>query len=196
VNDSSADWFQGVVDAMQLLGASNGLWRVDASGRVQTTYQYKVNAGASTIVSRSKAKTSLKPPSILATNIAVPSISSGNATLLFLPDRLLVKNGKIFSDVPYADLSLAANPLRFTESGRRPSDSRQVDTTWQYVNVRGGPDRRFKDNRQYPVMLYGELAVTNASGLHWQLQCSRPDATGNFDSVLRAAPSEILAGAA
>lgn len=189
VNDSTADWFQGLVDAATGLGESNGLWRVDASGRVQTSYQYKVNAGVSTIVSRSTAKVGLKPPRILATNIAVPSLSSSKATLLFLPDRVLVMSGKRFSDVAYAELGIDARPLRFTESGKVPRDSQQVDTTWQYVNVRGGPDRRFKNNPQLPVMLYGELYLSSPHGLQWQLQGSRPEAIASLGALLNKSPT-------
>jgi hypothetical protein len=145
-----------------------------------------------TIVSRSNVKTSMEPPRVLATNITVPSISSRNSTLLFMPDRILVMSGKRFSDVPYSSLTIRANPLRFTESGRVPRDSQQVDTTWQYVNVRGGPDRRFKDNPQYPVMLYGELDVNSSGGLHWQLQGSQPAAIDRFGGALRGAPAQIL----
>lgn len=192
VNDSTADWFQDLVDAAERLGECAGLWRINASGRVQTTYQYKVNAGASTIVARSTAKVSLKPPRILATNIAVPSISSAKATLLFLPDRLLVMSGKRFSDVDYSDLGVAAAPLRFTESGRVPRDSQQIDTTWQYVNVRGGPDRRFKNNRRFPVLLYGELDLASPSGLQWQLQGSRSQSIDGFASTLNKTPALVL----
>jgi hypothetical protein len=191
VNDSTAVWFQELVDATERLGESSGLWRINASGRVQTTYQYKVNAGASTIVSRSTAKVGLKPPRVLATNIAVPSVSSGKATLLFLPDRLLVMSGKRFSDVAYSDLGVGSAPHRFTESGRVPRDSRQVDTTWQYVNVRGGPDRRFKNNRQYPVLLYGELDLESSGGLRWQLQGSRLEAIEEFSTALRQTPALV-----
>ncbi len=192
VNDSAADWFQLVLETTRQVGDSKGLWRVDASGRVQTSYQYKVNAGASRIVSRSALKINFEPPRVLATNIAVPSLSSGNATLLFLPDRILLKNGNQFSDVAYTDLAVTSSPRRFTESDRVPSDSRQVDTTWQYVNVKGGPDRRFKNNRQYPVMEYGELDLGSSGGLNWQIQCSRPDVVAALDAALSAAPSDVL----
>jgi hypothetical protein len=192
VNDAAAEWFQLVLEATRQVGGSKGLWRVDASGRVQTSYQYKVNAGASRIVSRSAAKINFEPPRVLATNIAVPSLSSRNATLLFLPDRILLKSGNEFSDVSYADLSVTSSPQRFTESERIPSDSRQVDTTWQYVNVKGGPDRRFKNNRQYPVMEYGELDLASSGGLNWQIQSSRPDVVAALDAALCAAPSDVL----
>lgn len=188
VNDEAAVWFQDLVDSGVDIAGNEGVWRVNASGNVQTTYQYKVNAGATTIVSRSTAKVSSSPPRILATNIAVPSITSGKAGLFFLPDRLLIKDAKRFSDVPYADLDVQVALLRFTESGRVPRDSQQVDTTWQYVNVSGGPDRRFKDNRQFPVMLYGELGISSPNGLHWLLQCSIPSSAERLSKILRSAP--------
>jgi DNA polymerase-3 subunit epsilon len=192
VNDDAAGWFQGMVDATSRLAASDALWRVDASGNVQTSYQYKVNAGATTIVSRSTARASLTPPAILATNIAVPSIVSSKAALYFLPDRLLIMSGKRFSDVAYDELGADAAALRFTESGRVPRDARQVDTTWQYVNVGGGPDRRFKNNRRYPVMQYGEINLVSDGGLRWQLQCSQPPAIEGFEAILLGAPTETL----
>lgn len=191
VNDSAAKWFQQLVYAVESLAANNALWRVDAAGNVKTTYQYKVNAGATTIVSRSAAGASLEPPSTLATNITVPSITSGKAGLFFLPDRLLVKDGKQFSDISYSNLELTAMAIRFTESGRTPRDAQQVDTTWQYVNVSGGPDRRFKNNRQYPVMLYGELTLASQGGLYWLLQSSQPTSAKEVVDVLRAAPSVV-----
>jgi hypothetical protein len=45
-----------------------------------------------------------------------------------------------------------------------PPDAVQVDTTWQYVNKRGGPDRRFKNNRRLPVMRYGEVDLATGGG--------------------------------
>jgi hypothetical protein len=191
VNDAPATWFQGLVDANQTLASCQGLWRVDAAGDVRTTYQYKVNSGASTIVSRKRASASGRPPAALATNITVPAISAGGSALYFLPDRLLLKDGKRFSDVSYRELQIEITGKRFIESQRPPHDATQVDTTWQYVNVRGGPDRRFKDNRQLPVMLYGELDLASNSGLHWLLQCSQPAVAEQIAAALQQAPAEI-----
>lgn len=191
VTDEAADWFDRVVDAMQALSGDQGLWRINAAGNVQNTYQYKVNAGATTIVSRSGATASLDPPAILATNIAVPSVTVGKGGLFFLPDRLLVRDGKRFSDVSYDRLEAWAAAINFTESGRVPRDAQQVDTTWQYVNVKGGPDRRFKNNRQFPVMLYGEMGFTSPGGLNWLIQCSRPTSGRHLVEVLQSAPVPV-----
>jgi hypothetical protein len=194
VNDETARWFGELVDAMQGLAGNQGLWRVNAAGNVQTTYQYKVNAGSTTIVSRATVTASLQPPAILATNIAVPSVTAGKAGLFFLPDRLLVRDGKRFSDVSYDRMDAGAIAIRFTESDRVPRDAQQVDTTWRYVNVKGGPDRRFKTNRQLPVMLYGEIGVTSPDGLHWLIQCSQPHSGERLIEVLETAPRTIETG--
>lgn len=187
VQGPQAEWFQALLDVWGLLGAAAGLWRIDAAGRITNTYQYKVNSGASTLVSRIRAAVSLKPSKVLVTNIAVPSLSAGRHYLHFLPDRVLVREGRTFSEVPYSELSAAWEETRFIESVRPPRDGKQVDVTWQYVNVKGGPDRRFKNNRQLPVMLYGRMLLTSSSGLRWILDCSHPQVAQQVADALCAA---------
>jgi hypothetical protein len=85
-------------------------------------------------------------PKELTTNITVPSITAGKAALYFLPDRVLVREGKGFSDVAYAHLGVRPGQTRFIEDSAPPGDALRVDQTWQYVNVKGGPDRRYKNN--------------------------------------------------
>jgi hypothetical protein len=188
VNDDVERWFENVVDRLEGLAASNKVWRVNAAGRVQTTYQYKVNSGATAIVSRGDAAVTFDPPASLKTNIKVPTISSGKQSISFLPDRVLVRHGRNYSDATYARLQSAAYAHRFIEDGRVPRDAELVDTTWQYVNVKGGPDRRYKNNRQLPVLLYGRLELATGGGLFWALDTSRHDVVEPVSSVLEAAP--------
>jgi hypothetical protein len=137
---------------------------VTASGAVVTTHQYKVNAGASSVVNRVSAHFSLKGPAVLKTNIMVPALETPGRGVYFLPDRILVRDGKRFAEVRYGQVTASAGDQRFIESGPVPGDSECVDTTWKYVNVKGGPDRRYTDNRQFPVMLYGETTLTAPNG--------------------------------
>ncbi|MER8187185.1 hypothetical protein [Kitasatospora sp. NPDC094015] len=76
--------------------------------------------------------------------------------------------------MPYSELQAVMREIVFHEGGTVPRDSQQVGTTWQYVNVNGGPDRRFKENPQIPVMLYGRINFTTSSGLDLHWDCSRP----------------------
>jgi hypothetical protein len=188
VNDDPARRFGEIVAAVAAIERAQRVWFVDAAGMVATTYQYKVNAGASTLISRANGTAGMNGPRVLVTNIVVPTLACGRRSIHFLPDRVLIRDGSDFADLPYEALLATAEPFRFIESGPVPSDSRQVDTTWRYVNVRGGPDRRFKDNRRLPVMLYGRLSLSDQRGLRSVWDTSRAEAvTGLADALRRAA---------
>ncbi|BBZ24314.1 DUF4236 domain-containing protein [Mycolicibacter hiberniae] len=188
VHDEHLSWFDSVVTQWAWLTDSQRVWRVLESGAVITTYQFKTNSGAGSLLSRVTGSATTTGPKELATNIAVPSIRAGNAALYFLPDRALVREGKHFSDIGYAHLHVSAGQTRFIENAAPPGDAVQVDHTWQYVNVKGGPDRRYKDNRQLPVMRYSTLDITSSQGLQWQLQVSRDGSTAAVATALSARP--------
>lgn len=101
----------------------------------------------------------------------------GPQQLLFLPDRLLVHENNRFAAVPYDQLSAEYAVTNFVEEDRVPPDAHQVDVTWRYVNKSGGPDRRFNNNYQIPVLAYGRLTLTTPTGLTILLQSSNVNAT-------------------
>src|SRR5207248_5686110 len=49
--------------------------------------------------------------------------------------------------VAYSDLEVEGGENRFVETEGLPRDSRRIDTTWLHPNKKGGPDRRFANNR-------------------------------------------------
>jgi hypothetical protein len=187
VTDAPAARFEGLVQLMQVPASSAKVWLLEQSGQVRSTYQFKTNSGASAIVDRSSgsAATSTSPRP-LVTNVPVPTLQSGRHSVHFLPDRLLVREGKTWYGLPYTALSVTGSTQRFIESGSVPADSRQVDTTWQYVNVRGGPDRRYKDNRQLPVLEYGRLTLSSPTGLYLAWDFSKQEAAHVLSSGLNA----------
>ena len=190
VNDAPAAWFDAMVTNWAWLTGANQLWREVQSGRVHTTYQHKTNAGASNLVNRIPAVAGVNGPRHLATNVAVPSLVAGRSSLYFLPDRVLLLDNKHYTDISYRHLRTNAYRQRFIESsGRIPKDARQVDQTWQYVNVKGGPDRRFANNPILPIMLYGNVDFSSPEGLDWRLQISRSDGAIEIAQTLTAAPS-------
>jgi hypothetical protein len=187
VNDAQADWYQQMVDAATHLSAAQGLWRVVQAGLTANPYQRKVNAGAGVVLRRIAAKAHLIGPKILITNVAVPTVVAGKLSIHFLPDRVLVRDQKRFTDIAYAAIGVSASSTRFIESSIPvPRDAQQVGTTWQYVNKSGGPDRRFKNNRQLPIMKYEELVLASSSGFRWDLQASLVPALEQMASVLTA----------
>lgn len=189
VNDEHHIWFDKLVTTWSWLTGSQRIWRIMQSGAVTTTYQFKTNAGAGRVINRVNAPATITGPTQLSTNIAVPSVVAGSAALYFLPDRVLIREGKHFSDITYAELHLDSGSTRFIEDNTPPADAQQVDYTWQYVNVKGGPDRRYNNNRMLPIMLYGTIGLTSRQGLHWQLQVSRKDAAAPVCRALSNAPA-------
>ena len=116
-----------------------------------------------------RVKTSTRIPAVattagpkhLSTNIHVPSIEAGNSSLHFLPDRVLVRDGEHYSDVSYQQLRIHHSEHTFNETESPPGDAEVVNYRWLVVNKSdGGPDRRFRDNRQIPVMRYGLLEIS------------------------------------
>jgi hypothetical protein len=93
---------------------------------------------------------------------------------------VLVVDGSNVGAVSYSHLSFATNPTTFIEAGYRPSDSEQVGTTWRFVNKSGGPDRRFANNRQIPILQYAELCFHSDSGLNETIQVSNVQSADAF----------------
>ncbi|MGH3561750.1 MAG: hypothetical protein ACRDTN_08105 [Mycobacterium sp.] len=182
-----AGWFASLFTAWDQLIKCQRLWRIVRSGAVRTTYQYKTTAGSDHIVDTVSAAATMAGPQHLSTNIAVPSLVAGNAGLYFLPDRILIRYGNRYSTLAYRDLQVSDDKIRFTESTASiPTDAVQVDLTWRYVNVKGGPDRRYRNNPMLPVMLYGILELRSVQGLDWEVQTSRVDAAPAIAAILSA----------
>jgi DNA polymerase-3 subunit epsilon len=184
VNDEHAARFQPLVSAFDAKRLPKRAWELLAQGQVRTTYQRKVNAGASSLVSRDPGTLSVGGPPVLVTNIAVPSIQTKRRAIYLLPDRVLVRSGRSYAEVQWGAISSAVTMQRFIESEGVPSDSQVVGQTWKYVNKNGGPDKRFKDNRQLPVVLYGELELRAPSGFHAVWQLSRRQAAEDFAAAI------------
>jgi DNA polymerase III subunit epsilon len=191
VEDEHARWFSELVETFEGLLSMSKAWRLNAAGEVQSTYQYKVNSGANEIVKRVNAPRTLAGPKLLATNIALPTLQAGRQALHFLPDRLLIRDGNRFSDLDYGSLQAVSRSQRFIENQSVPRDGQQVDTTWRFVNVKGGPDRRFNNNRQLPVMLYGEIDLSAAKGLHWLMMFSNAPLAQRLAQALSTAPATL-----
>lgn len=160
--------------AAQWLGHCHALWHIFHA--VQTS-DWKKNAGAGTLIRRTSTRCAVGPLPCFELNVEAWSVPVGPQQLLFLPDRLLVWDGATLAALPYETIVAQASATRFIEDGGAvPRDAQQVDTTWRFVRRDGGPDLRFNNNVQLPVMRYGELELKSTSGLQIVLQTSTTEA--------------------
>jgi hypothetical protein len=173
------------------LASCAGHWHIAASGKV---YERKYHAGASSLVDRKPTPIRRTSPPFLKTNVETVSIGVGRQTMFLFPDRVLVyESGKIGA-IGYDQLRVSVSQTQFIERPPAPGDARVVGQTWQYVNKKGGPDRRFANNPMLPICLYEELHFTSPTGLNEIIQLSRCGIGESFQKAVSTLSSH-LAGA-
>jgi hypothetical protein len=175
--------YQRLHDAFDALSECSKTWHIQGEGAVKDR---KYHAGASTLIERKRMRLSTGGVPFVKTNIELPTIPLGRQLLAFMPERLLVFSPEGVGAVAYSELQIGVTPTRFIESERVASDSRIVDHTWMYVNKDGGPDRRFKENRELPVVLYEEIYFSSDSGLNELIQVSRTGLGEHFKATVAA----------
>jgi hypothetical protein len=157
------------------------IWHIEARGEVRDR---KYHAGAGAVVKRKQVSLKNGLPPFVKTNVEVPIVPVGRQTLAFMPDRLLVFDGNAVGAVKYADLTLDIAESQFVEEESLPADAAVIGRTWRYVNKKGGPDRRFNDNREIPICAYEQLRFSNTSGLDEVVQVSRRGASTTLRTAL------------
>lgn len=162
--------YELLIDHGANLGRCKGVWHVSASGKV---HDRKYHGGASDVIDRKPTTIDIRSPHFLKTNIKTLAISVGHQTLYFFPDRILVFDRGRVGAIGYNELHIAVSPSRFIESSTPPADAEIVDHTWQFVNKKGGPDKRFANNAQLPICRYEELHFTSPTGLNEVVKLSR-----------------------
>jgi hypothetical protein len=166
--------FQTIQEAQTHLAASHRIWRIEGQS---ATSDWKRNAGASSLVRRFPISTNCSNPPRVETNLATPCVNLGRARLYFLPDIVLYWEHGTFGAISYDDFQVEQSLTRFIEDGPVPADATVVDQTWRYVNKGGGPDRRFNNNVQLPVVQYGVLLLKSSRGLNIHLNTSNAQAS-------------------
>jgi hypothetical protein len=165
-----ANAYQSLYDTFSAFRSVSKVWHVEAQADI---YDRKRNAGASQVIKRDAIQLSIEDAPYIKTNIVVPSIKVGQQRLFFFPDRMLLFHKKKVGAVSYNDLNISVSYSQFVETGTIPKDAQVVGQTWKYVNKKGGPDKRFNDNREIPICLYEELHFTSATGLNEMIQFSK-----------------------
>jgi Protein of unknown function (DUF4236)/DnaJ domain len=180
LNDEVITKFGKVRDACVALSRSARIWRVHTN---QPTWDWKRNAGASNLITRQPVFVGLMPPPYIATNVDVWSIRLNDLNLFFMPDYVFVRQQGRYGAVSYESFSATSSLTRFIEDGAVPPDAQIVDYTWQFVNKKGGPDRRFSNNRQLPVAQYSFVQIQSTTGLNLHLHVSSSTAANAFVGV-------------
>lgn len=174
--------YQNTILAWELLSKSQYVWQILTQ---QSHYDTRRTAGAGKTVTRNSCRITHECPYYLRSNVEPVSVALKGEQLIVLPDKILLLRGGKVAAIDYNDVDISFSPLRFIEDGTVPSDSNVVGYTWRFVNNNGTPDRRFNNNRQLPVCIYGEVFIKSSSGLNIILHISNEQIAREFSDSFR-----------
>lgn len=168
-------------DAFDVLRSCSRTWHIEARGEVRDR---KYHAGASGVVKRKPVALTTGAPPFVKTNIEALLVPVGRQVLAFMPDRLLVFDSGAVGAISYSNLAIDVAEIQFVEEEAVPQDATVVGKTWRYVNKKGGPDRRFKYNREIPICAYEQIHLSSTTGLNEIILVSRRGASTALSEAL------------
>jgi len=189
--------WRNFLGSFQALAASQKIWDLTASAALVKADRVRRRTSASAELDRTPVLFQMGTSPAFETDTKIPIMQNQNGSdLLFHPGFLFMAiGGGDFSLVDFHELEVRMAPVRFIEDEGVPSDSEVVDSTWLRVNKDGSPDRRFKENRQIPVCLYGELMIRSNTGVNEKFLVSNYQSLekfiANFDQLRQAAQTLI-----
>lgn len=161
-DEDNARFYEAENSLFSAIASARRLWLIESRYK---NFDAKRNAGVDSCIERIPISVIEKIPYYLKTNIKCYCLSLRNKEFYFLPNKVLVHGKGKTVGLNFHDLSFDFDEATYVEQEGVPSDSEVVDYTYRYVNKNGGPDRRYKNNPQYPMCLYGIINIKNDEGL-------------------------------
>ncbi|MBF2020207.1 MAG: hypothetical protein IGR93_08910 [Hydrococcus sp. C42_A2020_068] len=183
-DDYSEKKFHDSIASFSNLAITKNSWRLKSKVAVG---DWKRNAGSNSALIRHRSKIGKQSPNLLKTNVEVWGVDAGSIKLYLLPDRFFVFQDGVYSAIPYSEVQVSLQDLEYVEQELLPSDATVIGKTWKYVRRDGGPDRRFNNNRQLPIVRYGVVAFSSPNFIAYLIVSSLGIAssfTQSFSKVL------------
>ena len=185
-DDDEADRWDRVSSAWRSVAGSQSLQEITLTAQSKNTRR---TAGIENAIDTVKMTAGSKLPWYLKTNIKPVVFNFKSQQVAIMPDRLLVFSKKEFGALDYEDVNFDISAIGYLEGGPVPKDSELVKMVWAHQNNDGTPDRRYSGNKQFPILKFGKIVMTSASGLNIQFICSNEAAADALNTVLNG-PSE------
>lgn len=190
-DNNNFEYYKEIISAFNKIAQSKKIWSLISSEYLPSDYQSKINAGARNLVDRGLASSGTGKLPWVNTNINIPLIKANGKSLYFVPDGILVYDSKGVAYVDYQNLKISYDTIRFADE-YPPSDANIIYNTWQYTNKGGGPDRRFKNNKEIPVCKYGELKIEIGNKLLLYIMTSLEDAPKEFQETMNKIQTDVF----
>ena len=176
---------QKVQSAFDALTRCSCIWDITSGSDID---RVKSRSAASMSVERSITKCLRKD---------LPGITSPETPLVFLnrngADIYMYSGFFVMFESPsrmgildITELEVEYEAARFVETDAIPPDSMKVGEVWEKSNKDGSRDKRYAENRQFPVIEYGEITFRSGSGIYEKYMVSDPRKAEEFVDALQA----------
>lgn len=179
--------WEKVSAAWRAVAASKSLQEVTS---IAKSKKARTSGGIENAVDTVKITSGKSLPWYLRTNIVPIVFKLHDRQLAIMPDRLIIFGKKQFGALDYRRVRFDISAFGFLEGGPVPSDSEVIKTVWAYTNNDGSPDRRYTNNKQYPVVKYGKIIISSPDGLNIQILCSNESASDALNEILNSTTQE------
>lgn len=180
----ATETFVGLAKAFETAQRSQRIWSVTE----EVTTVAALRTVANKVVGRSPVQFCYANSPLIKTQERARGMPIGEGRILSIYPTFIAIGGdeEPLALLSFNDLQVRQTRLQFIEYDKVPEDSVIVDRTWRWANKGGGPDRRFRDNVQIPICLYGDLELLSDAGLHHRFIFSDASAAETLGSALTA----------
>jgi hypothetical protein len=193
VDREQAEPYYLMRDRFASLSESQRIWNVMSEKMID---RIAARSHASKEVARTLVPFSLSSCDLMQWEQMVPHLPNLTGGDMYIyPGFVLYRESKqAFALIDFRDVTLRFVTTHFTESDPVPSDSLIVGQTWAKCNKDGSPDRRFSNNYQIPLVLYGTLMFSTRDGLDVRYICSNARSGEEFVRAWTAFQDSFYAG--
>lgn len=156
LSEIEKDNFSALCNAFLMLRTSQKIWEITSTERVTA-----LKSSASTSIARSEVSFATGYYKYLHSDYKIPLMTTKGGTRYFIYPRFILRGARIENIIiyPLRDIDVSYWSSRFLEEEGKPIDSKQVGSTYRYVNKDGGRDQRYADNPLIPILQYGNITI-------------------------------------
>lgn len=174
--------YGALVRAFETLKASKLIWDITSD---RNTNRVIERTSATRTVTRTPVKLDYSSSDLVRfAGRAIQFQNVNGEDIMIYPGVVLMPRGDgAFALIELRDIDLRFKASQFVEEEGVPADAQVTGHTWAKVNKDGSPDRRFANNYQIPIVLYGTLVFTSPNGVEEEYQFSNAQAAADFSTA-------------
>lgn len=182
--DAAQRAYAVVVRAFEALRLSNKKWDVTAD---RSTNQFVERTLANRAVNRHPVSFEFSSTDLIQFSGRAMRFENvnGDDILIYPGVAVIPRPDGAFALIDIRELKIDIEGVRFHEDQSVPRDAEVVGQTWARTNKDGSPDRRFRENYQIPICLYGQIAFWSETGVTEEYMVSNAKAALAFVEAVK-----------